>query len=75
MIQFCIQLFFSPLFKTTIGCVNANFWQVSEIVCVLDEIRTYFIFFQLDQMNRQFLIFPRSVLQSILLQNGRYCCA
>ena len=24
-IQFFIQLFFSPLFKTTIGCVNANF--------------------------------------------------
>ena len=60
--NFFIQLFFSPLFKTTIGCVNTNFWQDSDIFYVLDENRTCSISIQLDQKSRQFFIFPRSIL-------------
>ena len=63
--NFFIQLFFSPLFKTTIGCVNANFSQVSDIFYVLDENRTCSISIRLDQKSRQFLTFPRSILQNI----------
>ena len=55
--NFLIQLFFSPLFKTTIGYVNANLRQVSNIFYVLDEN----IFVQLDQKSRQFFISPRSI--------------
>ena len=58
--NFFVQLFFSPFFKTTIGCVNANFWQVSDIFYVLDENRTCSISIRLDQKSRQFLIFSRS---------------
>ena len=63
--NFFIQLFFSPLFKTTIGCVNASFSQVSDIFYVLDENRTCSISIWLDQKSRQFSIFPRSILQNI----------
>ena len=34
--------------------------------CLLDENRTCFIFIQLDEKNRQFLIFPRSTLLNIV---------
>ena len=64
--NFFIQLFFSPLFKTTIGCVNDNFWQVSDTFYALDENRACSISIRLDQKSRQFLIFPCSILQNIL---------
>ena len=63
--SFFIQLFSSPLFKTTIVCVNANFRQVSDIFYALGENRTCSISTRLDQKSRRFLIFPRSILQNI----------
>ena len=52
-------------FRQTIRRVNANFWQVSSSVCVLDENGICSSFIQLDQKNRQSLTFPSSILLNI----------
>ena len=68
--NFCIL---SPLFKTIIGCVNANFWQVSDIFVYWMKIENVVVFFiQLDQKSRKFLI-SHAPSCKIFLQNVGHC--